>query len=168
MASRLEELGAQTDKASGGIQNNAIALITSTLAQVNQRNLLSVQYGDNKAGIERVDNVMAASKATLSSLLDSRPVETRRITDLSKTLADFTRRRLRKSTRLRSRLTVSQQRLSRTQVSADINNNLNAMYSIKVAVDSNGNQYAQGWGLVFRIRHPECSRRCCSWLTASL
>lgn len=43
MASRLEELGAKTDKASGGIQNNAIALITNTLAQVNQRNLLSVQ-----------------------------------------------------------------------------------------------------------------------------
>jgi hypothetical protein len=41
MASRLEELGAQTDKASG-IQNNAIALITSTLAQVNQQ--VSVQY----------------------------------------------------------------------------------------------------------------------------
>ncbi|MCK7100020.1 host specificity protein J, partial [Enterobacter kobei] len=54
MASRLEELSAQTDKASGGIQNNAIALITSTLAQVNQRNLLSVQYGDNKASIDRV------------------------------------------------------------------------------------------------------------------
>ncbi|WP_074173842.1 host specificity protein J, partial [Enterobacter hormaechei] len=37
MASRLEELGARTDTASGGIQNNAIALITSTLAQVDQR-----------------------------------------------------------------------------------------------------------------------------------
>jgi predicted phage tail protein len=32
-------------------------------------------------------------------------------------------------------------------VSADINNNLNAMYSIKVAVDSNGNQYAAGMGI---------------------
>jgi ABC-type transporter Mla subunit MlaD len=56
MASRLDELGARTDTANGGIQNNAIALIT-TLAQVNQRMTLSVQYGDNKAGIERVDNV---------------------------------------------------------------------------------------------------------------
>jgi hypothetical protein len=37
MASRLDELGARTDTANGGIQNNAIALITSTLAQVNQR-----------------------------------------------------------------------------------------------------------------------------------
>ncbi|MET6348850.1 host specificity protein J [Enterobacter kobei] len=103
MASRLEELGAQTDKASGGIQNNAIALITSTLAQVNQRNLLSVQYGDNKAGIERVDNVMAdASKAVAESLrtLDSSTGgNTANVTDLSKTLADFTRRLLRKSIR---------------------------------------------------------------------
>jgi ubiquinone biosynthesis protein Coq4 len=92
MASRLEELGAQTDKASGGIQNNAIALITSTLAQVNQRNLLSVKYGDNKAGIERVDNVMAdASKAVAESLrtLDSSTGgNTANVTDLSKTLAD--------------------------------------------------------------------------------
>ncbi|HFK5819316.1 TPA: host specificity protein J, partial [Enterobacter kobei] len=94
MASRLEELSAQTDKASGGIQNNAIALITSTLAQVNQRNLLSVQYGDNKASIDRVDNVMAdASKAVAESLrvLDSSTGgNTANVTDLSKTLADFT------------------------------------------------------------------------------
>jgi hypothetical protein len=95
--------GSKTDKANGGIQNNAIALITSTLAQVNQRNLLSVQYGDNKAGIERVDNVMAdASKAVAESLrtLDSSTGgNTANVTDLSKTLADFTRRLLRKSTR---------------------------------------------------------------------
>ncbi|MEH3356956.1 phage tail protein, partial [Enterobacter kobei] len=139
MASRLEELGAQTDKASGGIQNNAIALITSTLAQVNQRNLLSVQYGDNKAGIERVDNVMAdASKAVAESLraLDSSTGgNTANVTDLSKTLADFTQV---SATQINSlKVTVNGQSaaiIQNSQVSADINNNLNAMYSIKVAV----------------------------------
>ncbi len=152
MASRLEELGAQTDKASGGIQNNAIALITSTLAQVNQRNLLSVQYGDNKAGIERVDNVMAdASKAVAESLrtLDSSTGgNTANVTDLSKTLADFTQA---SATQINSlKVTVNGQSaaiVQNSQVSADINNNLNAMYSIKVAVDSNGNQYAAGMGI---------------------
>ncbi|WP_236654020.1 TipJ family phage tail tip protein, partial [Enterobacter hormaechei] len=70
MASRLEELGARTDTASGGIQNNAIALITSTLAQVDQRVRLSAQYGDSKAGIDRIDNVMASDReATARSLL---------------------------------------------------------------------------------------------------
>ncbi|HID4547947.1 TPA: phage tail protein [Enterobacter cloacae] len=152
MASRLEELGAQTDKASGGIQNNAIALITSTLAQVNQRNLLSVQYGDNKASIDRVDNVMAdASKAVSESLrvLDSSTGgNTANATDLSKTLADFTQA---SATQINSlKITVNGQSaaiVQNSQVSADINNNLNAMYSIKVAVDSNGNQYAAGMGI---------------------
>ncbi|MEG6291100.1 phage tail protein [Enterobacter bugandensis] len=152
MASRLEELGAQTDKASGGIQNNAIALITSTLAQVNQRNLLSVQYGDNKAGIERVDNVMAdASKAVAESLrtLDSSAGgNTANVTDLSKTLADFTQA---SATQINSlKVTVNGQQaaiIQNAQVSADINNNLNAMYSIKVAVDANGRQYAAGMGI---------------------
>ncbi|MCK6747836.1 DUF1983 domain-containing protein [Enterobacter cloacae] len=152
MASRLEELGAKTDKASGGIQNNAIALITSTLAQVNQRNLLSVQYGDNKAGIERVDNVMAdASKAVAESLrvLDSSTGgNTANVTDLSKTLSDFTQA---SATQINSlKVTVNGQSaaiVQNSQVSADINNNLNAMYSIKVAVDSNGNQYAAGMGI---------------------
>ncbi|VAC92112.1 gp24 [Enterobacter cloacae] len=152
MASRLEELGAQTDKASGGIQNNAIALITSTLAQVNQRNLLSVQYGDNKASIDRVDNVMAdASKAVAESLrvLDSSTGgNTANVTDLSKTLADFTQA---SATQINSlKVTVDGQSaaiVQNAQVSADINNNLNAMYSIKVAIDSNGNQYAAGMGI---------------------
>ncbi|UXL11489.1 phage tail protein [Enterobacter cloacae] len=152
MASRLEELGAKTDKASGGIQNNAIALITSTLAQVNQRNLLSVQYGDNKAGIERVDNVMAdASKAVAESLrtLDSSAGgNTANVTDLSKTLADFTQV---SATQINSlKVTVNGQSaaiIQNSQVSADINNNLNAMYSIKVAVDANGKQYAAGMGI---------------------
>ncbi|MFZ5401958.1 phage tail protein [Enterobacter asburiae] len=152
MASRLEELGAQTDKASGGIQNNAIALITSTLAQVNQRNLLSVQYGDNKAGIERVDNVMAdASKAVAESLrtLDSSAGgNTANVTDLSKTLADFTQA---SATQINSlKVTVNGHQaaiVQNAQVSADINNNLNAMYSIKVAVDANGRQYAAGMGI---------------------
>ncbi|HHG1731661.1 TPA: phage tail protein [Enterobacter cloacae] len=152
MASRLEELGAKTDKASGGIQNNAIALITSTLAQVNQRNLMSVQYGDNKSGIERVDNVMAdASKAVAESLrtLDSSAGgNTANVTDLSKTLADFTQA---SATQINSlKVTVNGQSaaiVQNSQVTADINNNLNAMYSIKVAVDSNGNQYAAGMGI---------------------
>ncbi|HID3221409.1 TPA: phage tail protein [Enterobacter cloacae] len=152
MASRLEELGSKTDKANGGIQNNAIALITSTLAQVNQRNLLSVQYGDNKAGIERVDNVMAdASKAVAESLrtLDSSTGgNTANVTDLSKTLADFTQA---SATQINSlKVTVNGQSaaiVQNAQVSADINNNLNAMYSIKVAIDSNGNQYAAGMGI---------------------
>lgn len=152
MASRLDELGARTDTANGGIQNNAIALITSTLAQVNQRMTQSVQYGDNIASIERVDNVMAdASKAVAESLktLDSSAGgNTANVTDFAKTMADFSQV---SATQINSlKVTVNGQQaaiVQNAQVSADINNNLNAMYSIKVAIDSNGNQYAAGMGI---------------------
>jgi hypothetical protein len=51
------------------VQNTAVALIQETLAQVNTRMTLSVQYGANSAGIQRVDNVMVdASKAVAESL----------------------------------------------------------------------------------------------------
>ena len=111
-----------------------------------------MQYGDNKAGIERVDNVMAdASKAVAESFrtLDSSTGgNTANVTDLSKTLADFTQA---SATQINSlKVTVNGQSaaiVQNSQVSADINNNLNAMYSIKVAVDSNGNKYAAGMGI---------------------
>jgi hypothetical protein len=73
---------------------------------------------------------------------------TANVTDLSKTLADFTQA---SATQINSlKVTVNGQSaaiVQNSQVSADINNNLNAMYSIKVAVDSNGNQYAAGMGI---------------------
>jgi predicted phage tail protein len=152
MASRLDELGARTDTANGGIQNNAIALMRDTLALASLRTTISVQYGDNKASIERVDNVMAdASKAVAESLktLDSSAGgNTANVTDFAKTMADFSQA---SATQINSlKVTVNGQTaaiVQNTQVSADINNNLNAMYSIKVAVDSNGNQYAAGMGI---------------------
>ena len=92
-----------------------------------------------------------ASKAVAESLrtLDSSTGgNTANVTDLSKTLADFTQA---SATQINSlKVTVNGQSaaiIQNSQVSADINNNLNAMYSIKVAVDSNGNQYAAGMGI---------------------
>lgn len=156
-ASRFEEISAEIagidgNEIRGGIQSNSIALITTTLAQVNTRTLLSVQYGDNKAGIQRVDNVMAdASQAVAESLrtLDaSAGGGTANATDFAKTMADFSQV---SATRINSlSVTVNGQQaaiVQNAQVSADINNNLNAMYSIKVGVDAKGRQYAAGMGI---------------------
>lgn len=156
-ASRFEEISAEIagidgSDIRGGIQSNSIALITTTLAQVNDRTRLSVQYGDNKAGIERVDNVMAdASQAVAESLrsLDaSSGAGTANTTDFAKTMADFSQVSATKINSLS--VTVNGQQaaiVQNAQVSADINNNLNAMYSIKVGVDAAGRQYAAGMGI---------------------
>jgi predicted phage tail protein len=156
-ASRFEEISAEIagidgSDIRGGIQSNSIALITTTLAQVNDRTRLSVQYGDNKAGIERVDNVMAdASQAVAESLRSmdaSSGAGTANTTDFAKTMADFSQVSATKINSLS--VTVNGQQaaiVQNAQVSADINNNLNAMYSIKVGVDAAGRQYAAGMGI---------------------
>ncbi|MDU7130919.1 MAG: DUF1983 domain-containing protein, partial [Enterobacteriaceae bacterium] len=150
-ASRFDELSGKTANAAGGVQNTAVALIQETLAQVNTRMTLSVQYGANSAGIQRVDNVMVdASKAVAESLktLDATAGGNANITDFAKTMSDFTQT---SATRINSlSVTVNGQTAAITtnaQAVADINGNLNAMYSIKVGVDANGRQYAAGMGL---------------------
>lgn len=156
-ASRFEELSAEIagidgSDIRGGIQSNSIALITNTLAQVNTRNLLSVQYGANAAGIQRVDTVMAdASQAVAESLrtLDaSAGGGTANATDFAKTMADFSQV---SATRINTlSVTVNGQTSAistNAQAVADISGNLNAMYSIKVGVDANGRQYAAGMGI---------------------
>lgn len=149
--SRFDELSGKTANAAGGVQNTAVALIQETLAQVNTRMTLSVQYGANSAGIQRVDNVMVdASKAVAESLktLDATAGGNANITDFAKTMSDFTQTSATKINSLS--VTVNGQTAAITtnaQAVADINGNLNAMYSIKVGVDVNGVQYAAGMGL---------------------
>lgn len=156
-ASRFEEISAEIagidgSDIRGGIQSNSIALITTTLAQVSQSTRMSVQYGANAAGIQRVDTLMAdASQAVAESLrtLDaSAGGGTATVTDFAKTMADFSQVSATKINSLS--VTVNGQQaaiVQNAQVSADINNNLNAMYSIKVGVDAAGRQYAAGMGI---------------------
>ncbi|EOI8072319.1 DUF1983 domain-containing protein [Enterobacter hormaechei] len=152
MASRLEELGARTDTASGGIQNNAIALITSTLAQVDQQVRLSAQYGDSKAGIDRIDNVMASDReATARSLLSLQADvngNKASINSLNQTFSDYQQATATQINGITATINGHTSAITtNAQAIANVNGDLNAMYSIKVAIDSNGNQYAAGMGI---------------------
>ena len=151
-ASRFEEITGKTDTASGGVQNTAIALIQSTLANVNLQQRLSVQYGVNKAGIARVDNVMAdASRAVSESLktLDSSAGGgTSNVTDLARTLADFSSVSAQKTNSMTVTLNGQTAAITQNaQATADLSGNINAMYNIKVGVSRNGVLYAAGMGI---------------------
>ncbi|HDT6063302.1 TPA: DUF1983 domain-containing protein [Enterobacter kobei] len=152
MASRLEELGAQTDKASGGIQSNSIALITSTLAQVDQQVRLSAQYGDSKASIDRIDNVMASDReATARSLLSLQTDvngNKAAINSLNQTFSNYQQATATQINDITATINGHTSAITtNAQAIANVNGDLNAMYSIKVAIDSNGNQYAAGMGI---------------------
>ena len=152
MASRLEELGARTDTASGGIQNNAIALITSTLAQVDQQVRLSAQYGDNKAGIDRIDNVMASDReATARSLLSLQTDvngNKASINSLNQTFSDYQQATATQINGITATINGHTSAITtNAQAIANVNGDLKAMYSIKVGLSSNGQYYAAGMGI---------------------
>ncbi|HCU0440038.1 TPA: DUF1983 domain-containing protein [Enterobacter hormaechei] len=152
MASRLEELGARTDTASGGIQNNAIALITSTLAQVDQRVRLSAQYGDSKASIDRIDNVMASDReATARSLLSLQADvngNKASINSLNQTFSDYQQATATQINDITATINGHTSAITtNAQAIANVNGDLKAMYSIKVGLSSNGQLYAAGMGI---------------------
>ncbi|MCM7086200.1 phage tail protein [Enterobacter hormaechei] len=152
MASRLEELGARTDTASGGIQNNAIALITSTLAQVDQRVRLSAQYGDSKASIDRIDNVMASDReATARSLLSVQAEvngNKASINSLNQTFSDYQQAMATQVNSITATVNGHTSAITtNAQAIANVNGDLKAMYSIKVGMSSNGQYYAAGMGI---------------------
>ncbi|WP_395302896.1 DUF1983 domain-containing protein [Enterobacter hormaechei subsp. xiangfangensis] len=152
MASRLEELGARTDTASGGIQSNSIALITSTLAQVDQQVRLSAQYGDSKASIDRIDNVMASDReATARSLLSLQTDvngNKASINSLNQTFSDYQQATATQINGITATINGHTSAITtNAQAIANVNGDLKAMYSIKVAVDANGKQYAAGMGI---------------------
>ncbi len=152
MASRLEELGARTDTASGGIQSNSIALITSTLAQVDQQVRLSAQYGDSKASIDRIDIVMASDReATARSLLSLQTDvngNKAAINSLNQTFSNYQQATATQINGITATINGHTSAITtNAQAIANVNGDLKAMYSIKVAVDANGKQYAAGMGI---------------------
>ncbi|EKJ6981502.1 phage tail protein [Enterobacter hormaechei] len=152
MASRLEDLGAQTDKASGGIQSNSIALITSTLAQVDQQVRLSAQYGDSKASIDRIDNVMASDReATARSLLSLQTDvngNKAAINSLNQTFSNYQQATATQINGITATINGHTSAITtNAQAIANVNGDLKAMYSIKVGLSSNGQYYAAGMGI---------------------
>lgn len=152
MASHLEELGARTDTASGGIQSNSIALITSTLAQVDQQVRLSAQYGDSKASIDRIDNVMASDReATARSLLSVQAEvngNKASINSLNQTFSDYQQATATQINGITATINGHTSAITtNAQAIANVNGDLKAMYSIKVGLSSNGQYYAAGMGI---------------------
>jgi len=151
-ASRFDELEGQTSEASGSVQNTAIALIQNTLAQVSARRTLTAVNAASSAQIDRIDKVTASDReASAQSLLQ---ITSRvdgavgSINSISQTFADYRQSTASQITSLTASIGgVSAAVTTNAQATADINNNLNAMLSIKVGVDANGTKYAAGMGL---------------------
>ncbi|MCE0801975.1 DUF1983 domain-containing protein [Buttiauxella sp. S04-F03] len=158
-ASRFEEVTAElADKTGqvgtikGGVQNTAIALIQNTLAQVNLKQTITAQYGSSIAAIQRIDETTAndreANARSLLRLESKVNGNGASITGLSQTVANYQQSTATQVAAINASINgVSAGVTTNAQALANIDGTLNAMYSIKVAVDSNGRQYAAGMGI---------------------
>ena len=151
-ASRFDEIEGQTSEASGSVQNTAIALIQNTLAQVSARRTLTAVNAANTAQIDRIDTVAASDReASAQSLLQmSSRVDgaVASINSISQTFADYRQSTASQITSLTATIGgVSSSVTTNAQALADVNGKLNAMYSIKVGLASNGQYYAAGMGI---------------------
>lgn len=149
---KIDEISVSMDGMTGGVKNSAIAIIHNGLAQVTSRRSQTVTNAGNSASIDRIDTTIAdTSQAVARALVTldaSAGGNVSNATDLTETLADFTQA---SATKINTLTVTSGENTAAITVNAkavaDVNNNLSAMYNIKVAVDANGRQYAAGMGI---------------------
>ena len=152
LGQRIDSISVSMDGMTGGVKNSAIAIIQNGLAQVIARRSQTVTNAGNSASIDRIDTTIAdTSQAVARALVTldaSAGGNISNSTDLTETLADFTQA---SATKINTLTVKSGENSAAITVNAkavaDVNNNLSAMYNIKVAVDANGRQYAAGMGI---------------------
>lgn len=149
---KIDEISVSMDGMTGGVKNSSIAVIQNSLAQVTSRRSQTATNAGNSASIDRIDTTIAdTSQAVARALVTldaSAGGNVSNATDLTETLANFTQASATKINSLTVTVNGQTAAINETvQAVADVNGNLSAMYNIKVAVDSNGRQYAAGMGI---------------------
>ena len=149
---KIDEISVSMDGMTGGVKNSSIAVIQNSLAQVTSRRSQTATNAGNSASIDRIDTTIAdTSQAVARALVTldaSAGGNVSNATDLTETLANFTQASATKINSLTVTVNGQTAAINQTaQAVADVNGNLSAMYNIKVAVDSNGRQYAAGMGI---------------------
>ncbi|HHH7078578.1 TPA: host specificity protein J [Escherichia coli] len=149
---KIDEISVSMDGMSGGVKNSSIAVIQNSMAQVTSRRSQTATNNGNSASIDRIDTTIAdTSQAVARALVTldaSAGGNVSNSTDLTETLADFTQA---SATKINTLTVTSGENSAAITVNAkavaDVNNNLSAMYNIKVGVSSNGQYYAAGMGI---------------------
>ncbi|KXP43483.1 host specificity protein [Escherichia coli] len=149
---KIDEISVSMDGMTGGVKNSSIAVIQNSLAQVTSRRSQTATNAGNSASIDRIDTTIADTSHSVARALvtldASAGGNVSNATDLTETLADFTQASATKINSLTVTVNGQTAAINETvQAVADVNGNLSAMYNIKVAVDSNGRQYAAGMGI---------------------
>ena len=152
LGQRIDNISVSVDGMTGGVKNSAIAIIQGNLAQVAARKTLSASVAGNSAQLDRIDEVIVNEKeATARSLLSLQTDvngNKASINSLNQTFSDYQQATARQINGITATINGHTSAIStNAQAIASVSGDLKAMYSIKVAVDANGKQYAAGMGI---------------------
>ncbi|WP_426769763.1 host specificity protein J [Enterobacter cloacae complex sp. 374A1] len=152
LGQRIDNISVSVDGMAGGVKNSAIAIIQGNLAQVAARKMLSASVAGNSAQLDRIDEVIVNEKeATARSLLS---VQTdvngnkASINSLNQTFSDYQQATATQINGITATINGHTSAITtNAQAIANVNGDLKAMYSIKVAMSSNGQYYVAGMGI---------------------
>ncbi|MDE9659783.1 DUF1983 domain-containing protein [Citrobacter braakii] len=152
LGQRIDSISVSMDGMTGGVKNSAIAIIQNGLAQVATRKSLSASVAGSSAQLDRIDEVIVTEKeATARSLLSLQTNvngNKASINSLNHTFSDYKQATATQINAITATVNGHTSAITTNEEAiANVNGDLNAMYSIKVAVDSNGRQYATGMGI---------------------
>ncbi|MEG4678449.1 phage tail protein [Enterobacter cloacae] len=151
-AVKIDEMSVSMDGMTGGVKNSAIAIIQGNLAQVAARKTLTASVAGNSAQLDRIDEVIVNEKeATARSLLSLQTDvngNKASINSLNQTFSDYQQAMATQVNSITATVNGHTSAITtNAQAIASMDDDLSAMYNIKVAVDDNGQYYAAGMGI---------------------
>ncbi|HFZ2061528.1 TPA: host specificity protein J [Enterobacter cloacae] len=151
-AVKIDEMSVSMDGMTGGVKNSAIAIIQGNLAQVAARKTLTASVAGNSAQLDRIDEVIVNEKEATARALLSLQADVNgnkaSINSLNQTFSDYQQAMATQVNSITATVNGHTSAITtNAQAIASMDDDLSAMYNIKVAVDDNGQYYAAGMGI---------------------
>ncbi|MEB5633676.1 DUF1983 domain-containing protein, partial [Enterobacter hormaechei] len=151
-AVKIDEMSVSMDGMTGGVKNSAIAIIQGNLAQVAARKTLTASVAGNSAQLDRIDEVIVNEKEATARALLSLQTDVNgnkaSINSLNQTFSDYQQAMATQVNSITATVNGHTSAITtNAQAIASMDDDLSAMYNIKVAVDDNGQYYAAGMGI---------------------
>ncbi|EOZ6761462.1 host specificity protein J [Escherichia coli] len=158
--SRIDEIGVELSEQDSELtqtrarlQNVSIALLNNSVAQTTSRRTLSAQLKQSKAEITRIDEVVATEKEATAKALSE--LETKisdeiqgKVTNLEQAMVTLEKATAQQISEVTASINGQSVLIEENKTAiTNINGDMSATWSLKIATDNNGMKYASGISL---------------------
>ncbi|HDI8498686.1 TPA: DUF1983 domain-containing protein [Escherichia coli] len=158
--SRIDEIGVELSEQDSELtqtrarlQNVSIALLNNSVAQTTSRRTLSAQLKQSKAEITRIDEVVATEKESTAKALSELEAKIGddiqgKVTNLEQSMVTLEKATAQQISEVTASINGQSVLIEENKTAiTNINGDISATWSIKIATDNNGMKYADGISL---------------------